>query len=146
MEFVPEGFEPPRRLETPAFVLEPLGPEHNEDDYAAWTSSVEHIRSTPGFEGRQWPRELTLEENRADLERHAEDFALRRGFTYTVREPGGGAIVGCVYIYPAEQPAAAEVRSWVRADRAALDRAVRAAVREWLATGWPFCTVEYEAG
>jgi hypothetical protein len=30
-------------------VLEPLGPEHNEQDYDAWTSSMEHIAETPGF-------------------------------------------------------------------------------------------------
>jgi hypothetical protein len=37
-EFVPPGFDVPRRLETPEFVLEPLGPEHNAEDYDAWTS------------------------------------------------------------------------------------------------------------
>ena len=34
--FVPEEFTVPRRLETPLFVLEPLGPQHNDEDYAAW--------------------------------------------------------------------------------------------------------------
>ena len=52
MTFVSARFEPPRRLATEQFVLEPLGPEHNEGDYEAWTSSIEHIRSTPGFDGR----------------------------------------------------------------------------------------------
>jgi hypothetical protein len=47
--FVPDGFEPPRRLVAEEFTLEPLGPEHNEDDYAAWTTSIEHIRASPGF-------------------------------------------------------------------------------------------------
>src|SRR5439155_17931624 len=32
-EFVPRDFDVPRRLETPQFVLEPLGPEHNDQDY-----------------------------------------------------------------------------------------------------------------
>jgi hypothetical protein len=39
-EFVPRDFDVPRRLETPQFVLEPLGPEHNDQDYDAWTSAV----------------------------------------------------------------------------------------------------------
>ena len=34
-EFVPRDFAVPRRLETPQFVLEPLGPEHNDQDYDA---------------------------------------------------------------------------------------------------------------
>jgi hypothetical protein len=47
-------------------VLEPLGPEHNEDDHEAWSSSIEHIRATPGFLDGRWPSPMTLEENRAD--------------------------------------------------------------------------------
>jgi len=144
MTFVSPDFEPPRSLAAEHFVLEPLGPKHNEGDYEAWTSSIDHIRSTPGFEGRRWPREMTLEENRSDLERHAADFEAREGFTYTVREPDGGAILGCVYIYPTNDGANdASVESWVRGDRPELDRPLRAAVREWLKRDWPFVRVDY---
>ena len=129
--FVPDDFEVPRTLVDERFVLEPLGPEHNEDDYAAWTSSVEHIRATPGFAGWSWPGELTLEENRRDLERHAADFAARTGFTYTVLEPQTRQVIGCVYIYPDG------VRSWVRADRSDLDGPLREAVAAWLDADWP---------
>jgi hypothetical protein len=99
--FVPDDFVVPRELAADGFRLEPLGPQHNEGDYRAWMSSIEHIRSTPGFQGRSWPREMTLAENLADLEAHAKDFAARSGFTYTVLAEDGGEIVGCVYIYPA---------------------------------------------
>src|ERR1044072_565272 len=116
MTFVPEDFEPPAGLATERFVLEPLGPAHNEDDHQAWSSSIEHIRATPGFEGRSWPRAMTLDENRSDLERHARDFATRAGFTYTVLDPAGRAVIGCVYIYPDKTGAHdAAVASWVRA-------------------------------
>ena len=37
--FIPAAFEPPATLSDPRFVLEPLRPQHNERDYAAWTSS-----------------------------------------------------------------------------------------------------------
>ncbi len=47
--FVPASFDPPVGLDHVAFRLQPLGPEHNLSDYAAWTSSIDHIRSTPGF-------------------------------------------------------------------------------------------------
>ena len=99
MTFVPADFEPPAGLVTERFVLEPLGPEHNESDHEAWSSSIEHIRATPGFDDR-WPRPMTLEENLDDLERHARDFADRTGFTYTVLDPATRAVIGCVYIYP----------------------------------------------
>jgi hypothetical protein len=108
----------PRELVTVAFRLEPLGPQ----------------------------------------QRHAEDFTRRSGFTYTVIDGSDGEIVGCVYIYPTDtagsaasddDPAAAangaQVRSWVRSDRAELDVQVHDAVTDWLQTAWPFLVVNYAA-
>jgi hypothetical protein len=154
MSFVPEDFEVPRSLAGEGFWLEPLGPEHNEGDYRAWTSSIAHIRATPGFEGRSWPTpDMTLTENLGDLEQHAADFAGRSGFTYTVRAAGSDEIIGCVYIYPpasgaSEAPEASEafgadVRSWVSADHAALDVILYQAVSAWLRSAWPFTVVRY---
>ena len=142
--FVPGDFAVPGELVTEKFRLEPLGPQHNAADYDAWTSSMEHIRATPGMVDDSWPREMTLEENRGDLERHARDFAGRTGFTYTVLDPAG-RVVGCVYIYPTKDRAAgvAHVESWVRADRAELDVPLYAAVSAWLADAWPFAEVRY---
>ena len=99
--FVPGDFPVPGELATARFRLEPLGPQHNAGDYEAWTSSMAHIRATPGFAGWSWPRQMTPEENLGDLRRHAGDFAARTGFTYTVLDPAG-RVVGCVYIYPAK--------------------------------------------
>jgi len=141
--FIPARFEPPSGLANPRFVLEPLGPQHNERDYAAWTSSFDHIHRTPGFAGSAWPHEMTLEENRADLERHERDFAGRTGFTYTVLDPGDGDVIGCLYIYPAKDGPGAKVTSWVRADRAELDEPLAGAVAAWL-EDWPFERVVYE--
>ena len=143
--FVPEDFAVPGELVTDEFRLEPLGPQHNAGDYEAWTSSMEHIRATPGFDGWGWPVPMTLGDNMGDLRRHAQDFAARSGFTYTVLGGGGDRIVGCVYIYPAEDgaPGAADVRSWVRADRAELDVPLHDAVSAWLAESWPFTVVHY---
>ena len=138
--FVPEGFEPPVGLVGDGFRLEPLGPEHNDRDFAAWSSSVEHIRSSPGFgPDASWPRPMSLQENRADLERHARDFTECRGFTYTVLDHSGD-VIGCVYVYPAEDGSHdADVRSWVTERRSELDGALRRAVADWLESGaWPF--------
>ena len=141
--FVPVDFVVPLGLETPRFRLEPLGPEHNDADYGAWSSSMEHIHATPGWEESSWPRDMTLEENRADLQRHADDFEKRSGFTYTVLDPGGD-VVGCVYIYPVSDGShEARVLSWVRASRAELDGPLWQAVSDWLAAEWPFEKVEY---
>ena len=144
--FVPAGFAVPDGLTAPAFRLVPLGPEHNERDHAAWSSSIEHIRATPGFQEGAWPpvNGMTLEENLRDLERHARDFAARTGFTYSVLEPGSDDVLGCVYIYPArDEEHDAEVASWVRASAAELDRELHDVVSRWLADAWPFAAVKY---
>jgi hypothetical protein len=142
--FVPDDFQPPLQLVADDFLLEPLGPEHNEADHEAWSSSIEHIRATPGFPDGRWPRPMSLEENRADLERHARDFAARSGFTYTVLDPSDRDVIGCVYIYPDKKgPADAVVSSWVRATHAASDAALRKLVSGWLAEAWPFERVAY---
>jgi hypothetical protein len=143
--FVPDDFTVPRELVTDDFYLEPLGPQHNDGDYEAWTSSIDHIRATPGYGGSRWPDPaMTPDDNLADLRRHAEDFARRAGFTYTVLASGSDRIIGCVYIYPSCSAAgAADVHSWVRGDRADLDVAVHDAVSDWLKTAWPFIAVSY---
>jgi RimJ/RimL family protein N-acetyltransferase len=144
--FVPETFEVPLHLETPQFRLEPLGPQHNQPDFAAWSSSIDHIHSTPGWEESSWPSEMTLDENRDDLERHADDFANRLGFTYTVLDPEDADVIGCVYIYPARAESHdVRVLSWVRASRAELDAALWRAVSDWLDREWPFKRVDYAA-
>jgi hypothetical protein len=86
---------------------------------------------------------MTLANNLADLQQHAEDFVTRTGFTYTVVANDSRAIVGCVYIYPSGTPGGADVRSWVRADRASLDVPLYHAVSEWLTEAWPFTTISY---
>ena len=154
--FVPASFDPPTGLVDGAFVLEPLGPRHNEPDYAAWSSSLDHIRATPGFPWGAWPHEMSLAENLADLEMHERDFENRAGFTYTVLDPESGDVIGCLYVYPLRRrnddgtaaepiPGAASVRSWVREDRAALDEPLWRAVSAWLGAEWPFERIEYAA-
>lgn len=98
--FVPGDFAVPDGFTATEFQLEPLGPQHNAADYAAWTTSIDHIRATPGFAGSSWPHEMSPADNLRDLQRHAQDFAERRGFTYTVLSAGTGDVIGCVYIYP----------------------------------------------
>ncbi|MFI9451974.1 GNAT family N-acetyltransferase [Amycolatopsis sp. NPDC052450] len=144
-EFVPKGFNPPTALVTDRFHLEPLGPRHNAADHAAWMSSIEQIRATPGYPDGNWPptEGMTLEENLVDLRRHADDFARRTGFTFTVLSPDDGDVIGCVYLYPtAAEEQDVTVQSWVRSDKAELDTALADAVARWLASEWPWKRVD----
>jgi hypothetical protein len=49
-----------------------------------------------------------------------------------------------LYIYPSDDPDYdADVRSWVRASHADLDRVVWRTAADWLAAEWPFRAVRY---
>lgn len=142
---VPDDYTVPTAFSGPGFRLEPLGPAHNERDHAAWMSSIDHIRSTPGMEGRDWPAPMTVEENLADMEMHAREFTERRSFAYSILD--GDEVVGCLYIDPSDAPGTdAHVRSWVTASRSDLDPVVRSAIRGWLDEVWPFRRVDYADG
>lgn len=141
---VPYDFAVPAGLSNDLFVIEPLDVRHNESDHAAWTSSIDHIKATPGFAGRSWPEPMSLAENAGDLARHAQDFTDRTGFAYTVLDPGSGEVIGCVYFYPPRRGGYdVDVRSWVRADRAELDKPLHDVVRRWLSEAWPFRRPDY---
>ena len=85
---------------------------------------------------------MSLESNLSDLEMHAQHFADRRGFTYSILD--GDEVIGCVYIYPARgREGVASVSSWVTAGHAHLDRIVWETLSEWL-TQWPFAEVDYD--
>ncbi len=143
--FVPAGFTPPTRLVTRHFILEPLGPQHNEADLAAWGSSIDHIRSTPGYPDGNWPppEGMTPERNLADLTRHAADFEARMGFTFTVLSPVDGDVIGCVYLYPSpSDDFDVEVQSWVRTSHADLDTPLANALVEWITAEWPWQRLE----
>jgi hypothetical protein len=94
---------------------------------------------------------MSLSDNLRDLERHARDFAERRGFTYTVLSTRTGEVIGCVYIYPlkgrdgngGEGRRRAAVQSWVRADYSVLDPVLHDAVLAWLERDWPFESIDY---
>jgi hypothetical protein len=126
----------PAGLVNDLFELEPLGPKHHEADFRAWTTSLDHVRSTPGFAaehwgGDEWPYPMSPEENLADLAQHAREFEAGEAFAYTVLDPADGDVIGCVYVDP-DEVAEARCRLWVRADRADLDARLFEAVREWL--------------
>lgn len=143
--FVPPGFGVPHTHAWAGFHLEPLGEKHNERDHEAWMSSIDHIRSTPGFSEEEeagWPVAMSLEANLEDLVRHGKDFEERKGFTYSILE--GDDVVGCIYIYPDRRADYdAWVSSWVRQSRAEVDTAVREALSTWIDEAWPFSNPHY---
>lgn len=144
---VPDDFTVPSGLQSELFVLEPLHTRHNAADHAAWTSSIEHIKKTPGYADRAWPDSpVPLSRNAADIATHMRDFAGRTGFTYSVLARASGDVIGCVYLYPPRRSGYdVDVSSWVLADHAELDKPLHDVVCRWLAESWPFVKPDYAA-
>ena len=142
--FVPADFEIPETLERPEFRLRMLTVHDVVKDYDAVMSSVEHLSTI--WPGGKWPRGLTLEQNLIDLGWHQKEFQTRRSFAYTVVTPAETRVVGCVYINPSPKSAYDAVAYlWARQSELAsgLEARLHAAVRDWLATRWPFANVAF---
>jgi len=128
---------------------------HAELDHAALLSSVGYLRL---WSDSDWPADgFTVAENRAELAWHDEEHEARIAFTYSVQDPAGRRVLGCLYVRPfrdmlltrgAEPPAGPFwpggdtpcVRGWVRRDEPeAAERRLLAAALAWL-TGpaWAF--------
>ena len=137
------GFSPPRVLDTPRMHLEPLGPRHAVMDHSAAQSSREHLQRT--LQWGSWPRpDMTVEENRGDLVRHAKEFYDREGYAYTVLRPDRSGCLGCVYLSPVENDeTATKLVYWAieRSLSSDLDRHIQTSVLEWIRRDWPFATV-----
>jgi hypothetical protein len=146
VSWLPADFEPPLLLETERFRMRPLDVNDVVKDYDAVMSSREHLWQMFG-EAWGWPRaDLTLEQDRKDLDWHQDEFERRSSFAYEVMSPDERRLLGCVYIDPpTKRGFDAEVAWWVRMSEldSGLDEALGAALRNWLASEWPFTKVAF---
>jgi hypothetical protein len=89
-------------------------------------------------------RDSSIEDNAASISKHLKDFDKRAEFNYAVIDPGTNEVIGSVYVRPSSRDGYdADVRSWVRADRAELDKPLYDSVTHWLAEAWPFRRPDY---
>jgi hypothetical protein len=144
---VPPDFDVTCPPSHPAFRFDVLGPEHNVADLDAWSSSIDHIRSTPGFPFDGWPdRPYSPAENLVDLKEHRRRHQRRVDFAWSVLDPADPTVVvGCIYLKPDPTGTVdAVASSWVRLDRAPLDNPLRRHLAPWFASGWPIA-IRYES-
>ena len=138
-ELVADDFDVPAGLEHERFRLRMLTVDDVAKDFDAISARVDHL-------GAPQPMFVpTIAKNLVDLGWHQKEFELRRSFAYTVVAPDESAVLGCVYLYPSETHDA-RVRLWVRKSAwdDGLDPVLEAAVREWVASRWPFERVTFE--
>ncbi len=141
--FVPADFSVPERVETKDYVLRKLTTNDAELDLDAVMSSKESLRQI-FCENDDWPADdMTLQDNRRDLQEHEEEFDLRKGFAYTVVTPNEDRCLGCVYLYPwFGLRYDVQVYYWVRDSEKArgLDGKLGNFLRKWIEESWPFNT------
>ena len=142
--FVRTDFTVPEVFETAEFRLRMLTVNDVVKDYDAVMTSVDHLKTI--WPGGKWPEGLTLEQNLIDLGWHQKEFQTRRSFAYTVVNPSGSMVVGCVYIDPTNRSGYdAVVYLWARQSELAggLETRLYDAVKNWIAKEWPFKTVAF---
>ena len=143
--------------------LTPLGPEHAAADLATILANRDHLLET--LRWGDWPPQgLTLEENRAALVRHQQEFERREAFAYTLLAPAERAgasgdridaepspddlspkrVLGCVYLespFPLEAEAPASMLAFLWVTEAGLkqelDRQLLEGLEAWFESEWP---------
>lgn len=144
--FVPPGFIVPEVLEKDNFRLRMLKATDAEKDYDAVMTSIDHLQGVFG-KNSAWPsKDLTLEQDRRDLEWHQNEFLTRSSFTYTVMNWDESICLGCVYIFPSRsRDFEADVTMWVRKSEfdKGLDPILFKTVKDWIRDKWPYTKVCY---
>jgi hypothetical protein len=120
--------------------LRPIRGDDVDLDMPAVMGSQRRLWSIYGTAWGWPPPDMTPEQDRADLVRHAEEIERHESFNYALFDAEETELIGCVYIDPAEKAGAdAEISWWVRDEY--VDTKVEAALNEfvprWVASDWP---------
>ncbi len=147
-KFIPTDFKIPEVLETDRFRLRMLTVNDVKLDYDAVMTSIEHLQKTQPFgPNHKWPtKELSYEQDLIDLGWHQKEFQRRTSFAYTMMNLDETECLGCMYIYPSDNPNYdAIVILWVRQSEVAngLDEILFSSVKKWIQDKWPFKKVAY---
>ncbi len=147
-KFVPADFKIPETLETNRFRLRMLTIKDVKLDYDAVMTSIDHLQKTKPFgPNYKWPtKDLSYEQNLIALGWHQKEFEKRSSFTYTVMNLNETECLGCLYIYPSDNPNYnAVIIMWVRQSEIinGLDEILFSSVKKWVQDKWPFEKVAY---
>jgi hypothetical protein len=139
--FLDPDLATPMRLELPTgHHLRRIGADDLDLDYPAVMRSQPRLWRLFGASWGWPPADMTREQDREDLARHADEMTRNESFNFAILDPDETCLRGCVYIDPPEEDGYdAEVLWWVVDDEVGgeLDRCLLEAVSTWLATDWP---------
>jgi RimJ/RimL family protein N-acetyltransferase len=150
MSWLPQAFQHPRRVELPTgHHLRPIRESDVDIDYPAVIGSRDRLWAKYG-EAWGWPpAELSFEADREDLARHEAEIEAHETFNYAILDRDESALLGCVYIDPADErspPGTDAVVSWWVVDDALgteLEQVLDDFVPRWLDEIWSFRSVQY---
>lgn len=136
-------FVAPARVELPlvGLHLRPIHPDDIEMDMVAVMGSRDRLWSIFGSAWGWPPADMTVEDDLAELVRHADEMTRNESFNYALFDERETALLGCVYIDPPERVGADAEISWWTVDEhvdGPVGRALDDLVPEWIATEWPF--------
>ena len=138
-QLVPDSFQVPTTYVGKTYKLVPLGPAVAELDYAAYMSSIDHIRKT---QGGNWPRpDLTMADQAKDMAGEKAQWDGRKSFPFAVLSLDGKKELGCFYLRPSPKEGYDVVATmWVikeEFNRGFEDQLYRD-MKAWVAQAWPF--------
>ena len=140
--WLPDAFEHPVRVDLPTGQhLRPIRAADVDLDFPAVMASQQRLLTIFG-PAWDWPQPtMTYEEDRTDLARHEREIAAHESFNYALFDADETALLGCVYIDPAEKVGAdAEISWWVVDELVGteVEAALDALVPAWITSDWPF--------
>jgi hypothetical protein len=125
----------PEPLTTTHFVLEPLAEKHAELDFEALMSC--RVRLRQELQWGEWPpEEFTVEENRADLRNHHDEFIRLEAFAYTMLSPDQARCLGCIYLERCSEIDGAQFAFWVIDDAIDIEPVLVIDVLDWFHQVW----------
>jgi hypothetical protein len=141
--WLPEGFEAPKSIDVAGtgFHLRQISPDDTEIDMIAVMGSRERLWSIYGAAWGWPPATMTAEQDRADLQRHADEMERNESFNYGLFDAGESMLAGCLYIDPPERVGADADISWWVIDRFVgrpLEQRLDEFVPVWIEGAWPF--------
>jgi RimJ/RimL family protein N-acetyltransferase len=120
--------------------LRPIRADDTEKDMPAVMGSRERLWSIYG-EAWGWPPAgMTAEQDRADLQHHADEIERHESFNYALFDRDETELIGCVYIDPTDKPGAdADISWWVRDEYVGspVEAELDEFVPTWIADVWP---------
>lgn len=147
LPWLPEDWDHPRFVPlSTGHHLRPIRAADTELDMIAVMSSQARLWSIYGHAWGWPPPTMTAEQDREDLQRHADEMETHESFNYALFDADETELLGCVYIDPAEHAGAdADISWWVRDARVGspVEAALDALVPTWIDRDWPLPNPRY---